>query len=201
MKEATKTIILDTARKVFAEKGFAGTRMREIAERAGINKGLLHYYFKTKKALFNAAFFEVFDTVAPQLDEIFAEKDMDVLTKFDRFVDHYMEALIRHPGYVAHVLCELHANPNSFVEALVRQKDLPNPKPFLAQMRREAKAGKIKNTDPVQLLISVISLCAFPFVARPLMQHIFDAKPEKFDAILRARKKWVKQFVREALLP
>ena len=52
----TEQKILDAAEVVFHEKGFDGARMQEIADKATINKGLLHYYFKSKDALFDAIF-------------------------------------------------------------------------------------------------------------------------------------------------
>jgi len=44
--------ILDAAREVFVERGLDGARMQDIADKAGINKALLHYYFRNKEKLF-----------------------------------------------------------------------------------------------------------------------------------------------------
>ena len=49
---STEEKILEAASKVFTEKGFAGTRTRDIAEHAGINLALLNYYFRSKEKLF-----------------------------------------------------------------------------------------------------------------------------------------------------
>ena len=52
----TEEKIFDAATDVFVEKGMDGARMQDIANHAGINKALLHYYFRTKDQLFNAVF-------------------------------------------------------------------------------------------------------------------------------------------------
>ena len=52
----TEDKIFEAATIVFEEKGLAGARMQNIADRAGINKALLHYYFRTKDHLFEAVF-------------------------------------------------------------------------------------------------------------------------------------------------
>ncbi|TFH46253.1 MAG: TetR/AcrR family transcriptional regulator, partial [Bacteroidia bacterium] len=52
----TEEKIFNAATAVFEEKGFAAARMKEIADKAGINKALLHYYFHSKDQLFKAVF-------------------------------------------------------------------------------------------------------------------------------------------------
>lgn len=48
----SKNLILDTAEKLFAQKGYDGASMRAIAEKAGVAQGLIHYHCKTKEQLF-----------------------------------------------------------------------------------------------------------------------------------------------------
>jgi AcrR family transcriptional regulator len=58
LPENTEERILDAAKKVFMQKGSAGARMQDIADAAGINKALLHYYFRSKEKLFEVIFRE-----------------------------------------------------------------------------------------------------------------------------------------------
>ncbi len=67
----TEEKIFNAARIVFQKKGFAGARMQEIADEAGINKAMLHYRFKNKELLFQAVFMNAFSQLAPQINEIF----------------------------------------------------------------------------------------------------------------------------------
>ena len=59
-KIKTEDKIFDSAMKEFLEKGFNGARMQAIADEAGINKALLHYYFKSKEVLYKEVFKKVF---------------------------------------------------------------------------------------------------------------------------------------------
>ena len=52
----TEERIFDAATDVFTEKGMDGARMQDIANHAGINKSLLHYYYRSKDRLFDAVF-------------------------------------------------------------------------------------------------------------------------------------------------
>ena len=52
--EATRCAALDAAQHLFAEKGFAGTSMRDIAALSGVSQPLIHYHFGSKEGLYRA---------------------------------------------------------------------------------------------------------------------------------------------------
>ena len=68
--ENTEEQILEAAKSVFQSKGMDGARMQEIADKAGINKAMLHYYYRSKQLLFEAVFNNAFSLLAPQLNAI-----------------------------------------------------------------------------------------------------------------------------------
>ena len=68
--ENTESQILNAAKNVFQRKGMDGSRMQEIADEAGINKAMLHYYYRSKQMLFEAVFKGAFSLLAPQLNKI-----------------------------------------------------------------------------------------------------------------------------------
>ena len=65
-QQDTEQRIFEAARVIFIRKGMSDARMQEIADEAGINKSLLHYYFRTKEKLFDAVFKEAFSQMAPR---------------------------------------------------------------------------------------------------------------------------------------
>ncbi len=64
--------ILDAAESAFARKGFDGARVDEIAEAAGVNKALIYYYFKSKKALLEELTMRLLATISAQKEDAFA---------------------------------------------------------------------------------------------------------------------------------
>lgn len=66
-KDARPEEILDAALEVFTEKGFAGTRLDEVARAAGVSKGTLYLYFKSKQEIFEAA---IQHTINPRLAQV-----------------------------------------------------------------------------------------------------------------------------------
>lgn len=183
----TEVLILDAARKVFLENGFDGTSMQMIASESGINKALLHYYFRSKDRLFEAVFVEAFAHMIPNLMKVFTS-DVDFPDKIKGFVNTYIGALLEYPQIPLFILHELHRNPGRIIE-LIKSTGL-NPDLFIALMQKEIKAGNIREIDPRQLIVNLLALCIFPFAARPMIQgFIFKNDAKAYQEFLEKRKK------------
>lgn len=197
---STEEKIVEAAREIFAQKGFAGARMQEIADRAGINKGLLHYYFKSKEALFKAIFREAFTQFSQVLRDILAG-EAPVLEKIERIVDVYMEMGCKNPTLPGFIVNELHTNTEQFVAEIMQSPVKPDPARLIMQLQLEAQTGKIRPVDPFNTVLNVLSMCVFPFIARPLIQQMVHLDEATYMELMRQRKEAVKVFIRTALTP
>ena len=189
---------MNAAREVFTQKGFAATRMQEIADVAGINKGLLHYYFRSKNKLFHAVFDEAFGQFALRINEVFAA-DMPLFEKIEAFVSRYMDILIANPALPSFVINELNQKGGAFVNDLMNRKSKPNPLPLIGQIQMEVQAGRIREVNPFHLVLNMISLCVFPFIARPLFQGIARVDDQAYLKIMDNRKQEIIDFIHNAI--
>jgi AcrR family transcriptional regulator len=195
---ATEGKILAAAELEFQEKGYFGARMREIADRAGINKGLLHYYFKTKDSLFAA----IFDTAFAQLvGKINSVLDMDIplMEKIDTIVDTYFNLLTKNSAIPLFVINELNKDADRFVDRHIRKNTRPMFHKFKENVDTEVKTGRIRPIDARHLLMNIISMIVFPFIARPVMQVVFSTNHADFKNLLNERKNLIKEFTKQAL--
>ena len=193
----TETLILDTARQVFVEKGFDGARMQEIADEAGINKALLHYYYRSKQKLFEAIFDESFQKIIPRVLE-FMESSMPLADKIESFINSYIDLLITEPHLPSFVLHELNRNPYRIGNMIL--KSGINPKLIKEQLAKQMSKEDYTKIDPLELVVNMISLCIFPFVARPILQTVlFDKDSEKYKQFINSRKQEVTRFILNAL--
>ena len=119
--ENTETEILIAAKEIFQQKGMAGARMQEIADKAKINKALLHYYYRSKQLLFEAVFKSAFSLLAPQLNKVLND-DSDLFEKIRKFTENYVSFVIKHPYLPNFVIQELNKNPE-FVQKLRSEKN------------------------------------------------------------------------------
>jgi len=196
--QSTEERIMTAARKVFLAKGLAGARMQDIADEAGINKALLHYYFRNKQKLFEMIFMEAAQKLFPKINFIF-ESNMPLFEKIEHFADEYITVMVENPYLPSFVLNEINQDPVSFFKRLNEKFGFPDPALFLKQIEREIKKRTIKRINPVQLLMNMLSLCIFPFMAKPMFQLRMGLGETEFREFMNQRKKEVPRFIIDSI--
>ncbi len=109
--QQTEHKIIHAAKQVFVEKGLEGTKMVDIAERAGISRTALNYYYRTKENLFYAIIEEVFDLLLPEIESL-SLFEGDLASKIDGLVDIYDHVLRRNECMPRFVFTEIQRNPS-----------------------------------------------------------------------------------------
>jgi len=189
----TEQLILEAAKVVFIKKGMEGARMQEIADEAGINKALLHYYFRSKDKLFTAVFKESFFKLFPNLVDLL-KSDITLFDKIRLFVENYIDIINANPLLPSFVIHELSRNPDTVVE-MIKSSGV-NPIYFVNQVQEEIEKGTIEPIQPLHLIVNMLAMCIFPFVAKPIIQEvIFDRDQQQFDIFIQERKKEVSDFI------
>ena len=192
----TEQKILEAARLTFHKKGFNGSRMQEIADLAGINKSLLHYYFRNKELLFEKVFNDTFAQIAAKISEIFFS-EMTLMTKIEIFVNFYINIISRN-SFVAHfIINAIHDKPEQLREIITRNNI--SPEIFLAQIKKQLKEEMGLDIDPLHIYVNILALVIFPVVAKPLIQSLFLIPDEKMNVFFEERKKIVPTFIANAL--
>lgn len=191
--------IFDAAHEVFIQKGLDGAKMQEIANRAGINKALLHYYYRTKEKLYEAVVSAVIKRAAPMVQQLL-ESDAPLEQKISRFIDLYIDVIGRNPFVPMFVITELNKHPDHFFETIL-PKELPRPALFFQQVEAEIAAGRVRPLLPQHLLVNIVAMCIFPFVAKPMLRIVLGMSPAELAQFLGERKEEVKRFVFAAIRP
>jgi len=198
IEKSAEEKILAAAKKVFTTKGMAGARMQDIADEAGINKALLHYYFRSKEKLFEVIFFEAAQKLFPRINLIF-ESDMPLFEKIENFAEQYITMMSENPYLPLFVLNEVSKEPEIFIKKIWGKQNMPHPEKFLVQIEKEVKNRTIKKISPLHLLINLISLSVFPFVAKPMIQFTLGLDEMQFKNVMEQRKKEVAKFIIDSI--
>lgn len=191
--DTTENEILKAAKEIFHLKGMDGTRMQEIADKANINKAMLHYYFKNKEVLFNAVFKSAFNMLAPQVNTILNDES-DLFTKIQNFTSSYISFVIEHPYIPNFVIQEMNRNPE-FIMKLKTQENFPSLSKFKIQVEEAIENKIIKPISPESLFINIMSLNIFPFIGRPLLSALINVEEADYDQLLQNRKNEVASFI------
>ncbi|MEX0996952.1 MAG: TetR/AcrR family transcriptional regulator [Flavobacteriaceae bacterium] len=193
----TENQILNAAQHIFQEKGMDGARMQEIADKANINKAMLHYYYRSKQQLFEAVFKKAFSLLAPQLNAILND-DSSVEDKIKNFTHNYISFIVKHPYLPNFIIQELNRNPQ-FIAQLRTNVAFPTINKFKKQVKNEVDNGTIVSISAEQLFINILSLNIFPFVASPLIKAFTNVDDKTYKTLMEARKTAVSDFIINAI--
>lgn len=189
----TEEQILEAAKQVFQKRGFAGARMQEIADKAGINKSMLHYYFRSKDNLFQTVFQESIRQFFPKIFEVL-NSDLALNPKINKLVETYYQMFKEQPHLPRFIIHEMNQHPDRFKQ-FVNSIGIEIPEQFIKQIRSEIEAGTMKEIDPREFIINTIGMCVFPLIARPMIETVFGMNDEQYQQFLEHRKKELPKFI------
>lgn len=197
-EKITEEKIFEAAAEVFEEKGLAGSRMQEIADRAGINKALLHYYFRTKEKLFDAVFSHL---AGFMFQKLFAciDNDLPLDEKLQMFYQEHISFLQKHPRLPAFIFNEINQHPERLLQVFGNDRIISMRQKLFDQLDEEMKAGRIRQIDKVQLLINIVALSVFPFAAQGIVRIIMKEEQIQFDDFVEQRKTELPVFIINAM--
>ncbi|OJU48630.1 MAG: hypothetical protein BGN96_11490 [Bacteroidales bacterium 45-6] len=196
--DSTELKIKEAARKLFQEKGFEGVRTREIAEMAGINSALLHYYFRSKEKLFRIIMNESIQEMFAFLQQIINEPSTSLSHKIDEIVNGYLNVVLATPNLVLFVLNELYANPKLLIkESKIPSKFLSDSY-FSRQIMEQLEAQSIA-ISPLHIVMNMISLTVMPVIAAPLAKHLYNIEDDNFRQLIEQRRTLIPLWIKEML--
>lgn len=197
-QQNTEEKIIQAAEYEFVDRGFSGARMQAIADKAGINKALLHYYFRSKQKLFEVIFKTAFKLFIPKILGIFSNNDLDFFEKIRSFVSAYIDLIRKNPHIPGFIIHELSSNQSSLMKIIGEIK--PDITPIKKQIQDEIDKGTIIDIDPNQLILNILSMTIFPIVAAPMIKLILvNGSEEEYNALIESRKQHVADFVIKAI--
>lgn len=197
---STEQQIIDAARKIFMHKGFSGARMQDIADEAGINKAMLHYYYRSKDKLFDMVFNEAVEKLLSRVSAVFTA-DLLLEDKIQGVIGSYISSIAENPYLPLFIMNEINQDPDRIIDRFVNTPSFPNIQEFMMMLNAEMDKGTIRRVNPVQLMISIVAMCVFPFVAKPLLKAVFKIGDPAFAQFIEERKAFVSSFVLSALRP
>jgi len=189
--------IISVAEKLFSEKGFAGTSVREIAEAAGINVAMISYYFTSKEKLMEAIFTERTNRMTEKLERILQDDKLSPIDKLGVLIDDYINKIIEKQKFYKLMYFEQMLDNNPAINALLQKLKKTNGELF-AKLIKDGQQKKVfrKNIDVVFMIHTMIGTIMHSFMNREIyrtthnLEHLSD---EEFLAEYKTRlKKYMK---------
>ncbi|WP_370155462.1 TetR/AcrR family transcriptional regulator [Ferrovibrio sp.] len=198
---ATRAALLRAAVADFAARGFAGARIDEIAQKAGVNKQLVYHYFGSKDELYRAALEAVYAEIRAR-EKALQLGDLPPVAAMERLVGFSFDYLAEHPEFIA-LLNDENRQEARHVRGSERLEEMHSPLVALMQetLERGAAAGVFRrDLDPVQMYISIAGLSYFFFSNNRTLSAIFGRSLDRPKAVSEYRRHVVR-FALAALRP
>lgn len=195
---STEKTILDAARKIFLIRGHDGARMQEIADESGVNKALIHYYFRSKENLYKLVVKQIINEFFPTLFAVFLSNS-SLKEKISSFYDLHIGFLMENPLIPQFIITEMMRQPQILKDVF----ELPMMSGVFEKLNgfleESIRKGEIKPINPEQFLVNLISLSVFPIVAGPLIRQFIGQSEQEFAALLEERKVLAAEFFINAI--
>ena len=187
----TEQKIIEEAEKEFLLKGFDGARTTSIAAKAGVTHAMFHYYFRTKEKIFEKIISQKLELLTKLIMDSISLKNLSLEEKLKRIIDSHIDFVSDNPQLPVFLVREIFNNPQRFDILKSRFETFA---PLLIQnIQKELDKGKVegiyRKTDARMLLVDIISLNIFPYMAAPLINSILSGFMEDKEKFKELRKK------------
>ncbi len=189
-EQSMEQAILETAERLFLEKGFASTSTTQIAKAVGCNQALVHYYFRTKDNLFNTIFESKFKLFFQKVFDTTQLENMSFTDKIKHIVETHFDLLAENPKIPILILNELARQPEQI--KVLRDKLHTLPEKLFSLMNRELEleieAGRIKKIQFVDIVVTIVSLNVALFTMLPVASSVIQLTEEQQKFMMAHRR-------------
>jgi AcrR family transcriptional regulator len=185
----TKAKILAAARQVFVAKGRDGARMQEIADLAGVNKALLHYYFTSKDNLYLEVVIGVFGQLFGKLEELFSTAGtFEEQIKF--FVNQHVDYIAQNRDVLKLVVSELLRDDSTIIRGLADLISVKYnfPRRIFDLFQKAIENNEIRPHELLQTMLSILSMNITYFIIAPLVKMIIPGNNHDEEKFISERK-------------
>jgi len=194
----TEQKIKEAARKIFQEKGFSATKIRDISEEADANLALVNYYFKSKKKLFDIIMFEALDSFFTGIVSLIDDTSTTLHEKIALFVNAYMDVLTENQNMVYFILNAVREHPEDYIERIGLLKKVKK-SIFVQQFEEGVRKGDISPINPVHFMLNIMGLTVFPFIGQSIFSASTGILKEPYFEIIEERRRLIPLWVESML--
>jgi len=185
---------MSAAIEIFAKKGKHGARMEEIAEKAGVNKSVVYYYYSSKDNLYREVlkkiYFEVFRYLFKEIENTQSEKE-DYVWKIETIIRTFFRFYSENPTYPMIIKNAL-ANESEDLQYVIRhlkaEHDFIRPEKIMDSLEEGVSKKAYRNVDVKQTMISIIGVTMIYLMGKPIMETMFGLDLIDEDVFLKERQ-------------
>lgn len=193
IQQAPREQIFEAACKVFLNKGYDDTRMKEIAHEAGFNTSMLYYYYQSKQRLFQEVFnTEIHHFFSCILEPLKSDESFD--RKISQLIDDCHEILQDNPHLGHFIFLEMVYHAEEFQE-LTDKLNIAPLRDFETQYRLQIRNNGKVHISAKQFVINLLAIILFPFSAKNMIKAILNLDETGYLSLMRNRRDSLAEFI------
>ena len=195
MKESqTKELIKTAAKNIFFKKGNIHATTQDIANEAGVNRALLHYYFNSREQLYEIILQDAFYNMSRRLRKAISS-EASFKDKIEKFISVYIDESIEYPFMENFIVTEFNRYSEMHITLLSQEIAGSIVSGFFQELLVEMEKGTIPAMPPEHFLINLTSLCSYPLIARPLIQRTLNMDHKAYLDFIKSRKQEILKMI------
>jgi TetR/AcrR family transcriptional regulator len=184
----TEQLIKETAMRIFFVEGRLHATTQVIAKEAGVNRGLIYYYFQSREQLFEVVFREASMVTRNRLRELLLGKGITFRQKISEFVRLTIDHAIQYPYLELFLITELNRDGSTSLIPLEDETRKELLKNLDKGLKEEIAKGSVPKMSAEQFLINVLSLCTYPTLYKPILRQMANIDEARYLKMIEERK-------------
>ncbi len=190
----TKELIMNATKDIFFKKGNIHATTQDIADEAGVNRALIHYYFSSREQLLEMVLKDASREMSQRIQKAFMPGS-SFREKMDTFLTIHINELLEYPFLENFIIAEFNRSGGGKMHLLSKEVAGIFMETFVRDLLDEMEQGTIVRMSPEQFLINIVSLCSYPLIARPLLQQVFDLDDAAYLDFIKKRKEQIMMMI------
>ncbi len=183
----TRSEIIEAAREQFLLHGYEGARLQKIADHIGVTKAMIHYYFNTKKELFERVYEQSAEQIFGELADVI-DQDIPLFKKIEQLIETCLQVADHHPRVLSFVITES-SRKSDWLNPILKKNGGLDLKEFEAELQDAADNYQIASVDARTLLVQIFSLCYYPVISYSINKSLLEEDdPEESELQMTTRK-------------
>lgn len=183
----TEKLIKEKAKMLFFQKGFLNATTQEIADEAGVNRALIHYYFRSRELMLDIL---LDDTLQEKKDRIrrILISDYPFREKIARYIDAVVDYGLKYPYLENFIISETARRPEK-IKIFCAKDKFKSSDIIRDELEMEVKQGKIGPMSAEHFMVNLAALCNYPLLAKSVIQTIHGMTDAAYRKFLLERKR------------
>jgi len=195
----TENLIKDTAKRVFFQKGRLKATTQEIADEAGVNRALIHYYFRSREQMLDILLDEVIREKKAKMVEILSSS-LPFKEKIAQYISYLVDRGINYPHLENFIISEIARRPEKR-EIICARDGVKSSDLIKKELHEEIERGGIAMITPEHFMINLSSLCNYPLLAKSIFQTVHGMTDASYKKFLLDRKQVIFRTIFNEALP